>query len=239
MRLLFIRHADPDYSIDSLTAKGFEEAELLAEKLKNEKIDYAYVSPLGRAQKTAEIGLKYKTLQPQTKDCLTEFGVPFTTEEGENLWIWDWLPTYYNANPALFDTEKWLTVPCIANSAVPAAYKRVTEEFDRILAAHGYVRNGLIYNVERSNTDTLAFFCHFGIETVLLSHLIGVAPPALLHGFCALPSSVTTVYTEERRQGYAHFRCSAYGSTEHLYIAGKEPSFAARFCEIFDSPDRH
>ncbi|MBQ1268927.1 MAG: histidine phosphatase family protein, partial [Clostridia bacterium] len=54
MRLLFIRHADPDYSIDSLTAKGFEEAELLAEKLKSEKIDYAYVSPLGRAQKTAE-----------------------------------------------------------------------------------------------------------------------------------------------------------------------------------------
>ena len=42
MRLLFIRHAEPDYSIDSLTPIGFKEAELLAEKLKNEKIDYVY-----------------------------------------------------------------------------------------------------------------------------------------------------------------------------------------------------
>ena len=48
MRLLFIRHGDPDYSIDSLTPYGMKEAEALAEMLKNEKIDYMYCSPLGR-----------------------------------------------------------------------------------------------------------------------------------------------------------------------------------------------
>ena len=30
MRLLIVRHADPDYSIDSLTPAGWEEAKLLA-----------------------------------------------------------------------------------------------------------------------------------------------------------------------------------------------------------------
>ena len=33
MKLLIIRHADPDYSIDSLTEKGRREAELLADRL--------------------------------------------------------------------------------------------------------------------------------------------------------------------------------------------------------------
>ena len=30
MRLIFIRHADPDYAIDSLTRQGWKEAEYLA-----------------------------------------------------------------------------------------------------------------------------------------------------------------------------------------------------------------
>ena len=29
MKLLIVRHGDPDYSIDSLTRKGFRESELL------------------------------------------------------------------------------------------------------------------------------------------------------------------------------------------------------------------
>ena len=33
MKLLIVRHADPDYTIDSLTSKGWREAELLSERL--------------------------------------------------------------------------------------------------------------------------------------------------------------------------------------------------------------
>ena len=33
MRLMIVRHGDPDYSIDSLTPKGWKEAELLADRL--------------------------------------------------------------------------------------------------------------------------------------------------------------------------------------------------------------
>ena len=32
MKLLLIRHGEPDYTIDSLTEKGCKEAELLSEK---------------------------------------------------------------------------------------------------------------------------------------------------------------------------------------------------------------
>ena len=49
MRLLIVRHADPDYSIDSLTPAGWEEAKLLADRLAPIPVAAYYVSPLGRA----------------------------------------------------------------------------------------------------------------------------------------------------------------------------------------------
>ena len=49
MRLIFIRHGDPDYVHDTLTEKGKREAELLAQRVKNWDVSKFYVSPLGRA----------------------------------------------------------------------------------------------------------------------------------------------------------------------------------------------
>ena len=49
MKLLIVRHGDPDYSIDSLTEKGWREAELLSEKLSKLDIKDFYVSTMGRA----------------------------------------------------------------------------------------------------------------------------------------------------------------------------------------------
>ena len=50
MKILIIRHGEPDYSIDSLTEKGWREAELLSRRLAPLGIRDFYVSPLGRAQ---------------------------------------------------------------------------------------------------------------------------------------------------------------------------------------------
>lgn len=40
-------------------------------------------------------------------------------------------------------------------------YDQVTGEFDKVLAEHGYVRDGHYYRVEKANNGTLVFFCHF------------------------------------------------------------------------------
>ena len=58
MRLIIVRHGDPNYEIDSLTEKGWREAEYLSERLCREHIDAFYVSPLGRARDTASCTLK-------------------------------------------------------------------------------------------------------------------------------------------------------------------------------------
>ena len=57
MRLIFIRHGDPDYAHDSLTEKGWREAHLLAKRVRDWKVEQFYVSPLGRAKATAQPSL--------------------------------------------------------------------------------------------------------------------------------------------------------------------------------------
>ena len=50
MRILFIRHGDPDYLNDTLTEKGCREADLLAKRAVTLQMGECYISPLGRVQ---------------------------------------------------------------------------------------------------------------------------------------------------------------------------------------------
>jgi len=120
-------------------------------------------------------------------------------------------------------------------SGVPEELDYVIHEWDKLIATLGYEREGRLYRAVKPNEDTYAFFCHFGLECVLLSRLLNIPPMPLWHGFCAPPTSVTTVYTEERRQGIASFRVNAFGDTSHLYVAGEEPGFSARFSQTYTS----
>ena len=65
MRLIFIRHGEPDYEHDSLTEKGWREADLLVPRLRKEdSIDTIYCSPLGRALDTAKATLAATGMEP-------------------------------------------------------------------------------------------------------------------------------------------------------------------------------
>ena len=236
MKLLIIRHGEPDYAIDSLTERGWQEAALLAERLAKLDIAAAYVSPLGRAQATAAPYLEKVGRTAETKDWLREFARVMIDRpdypEGKRI-CWDWLPQDWVQHPLFFDVDKWHTDPVFAAAGVKEEYDRVVGSLDELIAAHGYEREGLLYKPVRPNGDTIALFCHFGVESVLLSLLLNIPPVLLWQGTCALPSSVTTLATEERRPGVVAFRMLAFGDTSHLYAGGMEPSFAARFREMY------
>ena len=53
MKLLIIRHGDPDYEHDDLTEVGKREAQCLAARIAPMKVREYFVSPLGRAKATA------------------------------------------------------------------------------------------------------------------------------------------------------------------------------------------
>lgn len=241
MQIRIIRHCDPDYSIDSLTPVGWKEAEALADYMKTVKADAYYVSPLGRAQDTAKTCLDLIGEKAVTCDWLREFDCPVNRSDldYDTACSWDWLPEKWTAKPGYYDKDHWMEEPEFAQADMKSYYEQVCNSLDQLLKEHGYVRDGLNYRVEKANHKTLVFFCHFGLECVLLSHLLNVSPMILWHGTCAAPSSVTTVVTEERREGIASWRMTRFGDISHLILKGMEPSFHARFCECFEDDTRH
>lgn len=94
MRLLFIRHAEPDYCTDSLTEKGCREAALLAKTAPSLRMDHCFVSPLGRAQKTAAYCMAAVGKEARTLPWLEEFHAPLDLNLVPEL-----LPAYPNVKP--------------------------------------------------------------------------------------------------------------------------------------------
>ena len=258
MRLLLIRHGDPDYEHDSLTPAGDREARLLAGKLCQEDITYFYVSPLGRARRTAGYTLQAMGRSAEEMPWMQEFparvdlnrdpsllcAYPDTQRKEDGSWlhsvVWDIVPSYWKGMPEFYTMDGWRGTEIARISGMEEIYDSVCEGFDSLLEKHGYVRDGMLYRTEQGNNDTLAIFCHFGVTCVMLSRLWGISPFVLWHSLVCAPSSVTEVYTEEREKGIVSFRATKIGDVSHLYANGVEPSFAARFCESFGNLDeRH
>ena len=108
MKLVIVRHGDPDYSIDSLTEKGWKEVEYLSERLAKLDVKEFYVSPLGRARDTASLTLKKMNRTATECDWLQEFNVlidrPDITDRKKILW--DWLPQDWTQDERFSDQGK-------------------------------------------------------------------------------------------------------------------------------------
>lgn len=261
MQFLFIRHGDPDYANDCLTDQGKMEAESLARHIGYWKIDEPYVSPLGRARETSEYSLKAmgfdvpSVIANRTFDWLREFNgevdvleypefreaYPDTEATYGRLTkriCWDIVPEYLAKHPEYYDTNGWRNTEIARKSDIIEKYDNVCAQFDKLIAEYGYVRDGVNYIVEKECTKSLAFFCHFGVTCVILSHLLNISPFALWQGFAMAPTSVTQIFSEEREQGRAQFRTWKLGDISHLVQDGIEPSFSARFAEVYSNKDQ-
>ena len=253
MRLLIVRHGDPDYVHDCLTPTGIKEAELLGKRLAGEKIDRVYVSPLGRAQMTAAPALKALHMEAQVLDWLEEVPVSLDINEDDKLIrsypdtrvradgtfedriIWDCLPSCWMNDDVFYERDGWMNSPQGDHSNIKECVERANAGLDALLAENGYVRSGNIYTTKRGSEDTILLVCHFGITCLMLSHLWGISPMILWHCLVTRTTSVTELYTEERRKGEVLFRATCIGDTSHLTEGGMTPSFQARFCETYEN----
>lgn len=291
MRILLIRHGDPDYMHDALTEKGKREAALLAKMAPAMDLGECFVSPMGRAQETASYSLKATHKTAKTVNWLMEFITDLNLNEHPDLReaygtdtplmkdidpqklvgkeylsytnllhpellraflpkadgtvpkyapriVWDMLPSYYGKHPELSDPKEWRNSEIANAGCMNEAYDYVTGNFDRMLAEHGYEREGGLYHVKKSNHNTVTCFCHLGVICVLLSHLWNLSPFQLWMNLGLAPTSVTELVTEERQEGTAIFRGLRVGDQSHLRAAGEEPSFMARFCEEYSNMEQ-
>ncbi len=253
MRLIFIRHGDPDYKNDKLTEKGEREALLLAKRAASWKnIKEIYQSPLGRARATAEPCLKALKMDAITCDWLREF------HNVNNQICWDLLPLDFYSDKKHFDKDKWPEGRSIKAGKVKKYYGEVCRGFDSILEKYGYIRNkqGFYdvaepvpnhnwsqplykYHLKSIKDDypeetNLVFFCHLGVMFTIIGHLIGMSPMQLWQGFYVAPSSITILNSEERIAGQATFRVERLGDTNHLSAGGEAISSSGYFANVFE-----
>lgn len=234
MRLIFIRHGDPDYVCDGLTEKGKREALLLSKRAKFWQVDDVYISPLGRAVETAKFCLDVWKKEATTLPWLTEFFLPEKDERGWSRIAWDFLPEEWTKNSENFREQEWLKLPDLASAK--ERYEETCSGIDRVLLSYGYEREGRMYRVRAHSEKTVVFFCHFGISMMVLSHLLSIPAETLLHGFFLPPTSVTVLNSEERAGDGATFRIERLGDCAHLIEGGEPISESGYFTKIMQEP---
>ena len=238
MRILLIRHGEPDYTTDSLTAHGRREAELLSERLRAYHIRDFYTSPLGRARETAEYTLRDQGRQAETLPWLAEFRACFPDPvTGRDRILWDLSPRLWTSLPELLDPDGWADAALYAAGDARKIWDETKAGMDALMARYGFRKDGPVWRSEHNTRDTLALFCHFGISMAVLGYLTDVSPVLLWHRHMTLTSSLTEVVTEERVPGEVSFRTTRLGDTAHLEAHGFRRSTAGLFPECYTGVD--
>ena len=247
MRLIFIRHAEPDYPNNTLTPRGFEEARLLSARVSRWKVDRFYASPLARALLTAEPSLqRLQALDMHTGDItevdwLKEFSyfiIDPTT--GRKHVPWDFMPQYWTVQPQLRDAARWYEHPLMQSAeGYEEAVHALREGLDHILLEYGYTRNGDYYLTDDEKTagddnTTVVFFGHLGANLEAIGYLLSISPLVLQQTIFLAPTSVSILNFEKRTPGIAMARAQVLGSTSHLYAADEPLSRAGAFSDVSD-----
>ena len=239
MRILLIRHAEPDYTVDSLTAKGRVEAELLSRRLIQYNIRDFYVSPLGRARDTAAYTLQKLNRNAETLPWLKEFSGSYPDPETgtRRIVAWDVKPRIWTVFSGVSDIGSWFSAPVFNGGDVKEVWRETTDGVDALLARYGCRKDGPVWLSDENSDFTIALFCHFGISMAILGYLTDISPLVLWHRTLCLPSSVTEVVTEERIKGELSFRITKLGDLTHLESAGEKRSTAGLFPECWTGID--
>ena len=239
MRILLIRHAEPDYTVDSLTPKGRVEAELLSRRLARYTVRDFYSSPLGRARDTAAFTLEKLGRTAEVLPWLQEFrGTSPDPETGGHRWIaWDVKPRIWSGSPGIMDYRRWMDAPIFDGGNVREVWQETTDGIDGLLGRYGYRKDGPVWRCDHNEEFTIALFCHFGISMAVVAYLTDISPMILWQRVLCMPSSVTEVVTEERIRGEVAFRVTKLGDLTHLEAAGENRSTAGLFPECFTGID--
>ena len=182
MRILFVRHGEPDYAHDCLTPLGRVQAKAAALRLKDEGIEAIYTSPMGRAVETARETADLLGLEPVTLDFMHE--IHWSSADGEPIFLgghpWNIADALANEGWDLTRTD-WPDHPLFARNLVTADARRVGDETDRWLRTLGYQREGVSYRCMREDDRqyTAALFCHGGSSTAALARIFSLPFPYL------------------------------------------------------------
>ena len=203
MRLILVRHAEPNYELDCLTELGHKQAKIAAQRLINEGIEEIYSSPMGRARQTAQA---FSDASGIKKIEILDFMHEIRYGPENDLYNEEWSP--WAASDKMISkgqelcTENWREIPVFTGNTATIDVDNVMKNSDSLLEKWGYKREGLYYRNIRSNDDqhTIALFSHGGSSTALLSRIFNIPFPylcATLH----IPHTGITILRFDRTPG--------------------------------------
>ena len=203
MRLILVRHAEPNYELDCLTELGHKQAKIAAQRLINEGIEEIYSSPMGRARQTAQA---FSDASGIKKIEILDFMHEIRYGPENDLYNQEWSP--WAASDKMISkgqelcTENWREIPVFIGNTATIDVDNVMKNADSLLEKWGYKREGLYYRNIRSNDDqhTIALFSHGGSSTALLSRIFNIPFPylcATLH----IPHTGITILRFDRTPG--------------------------------------
>ncbi len=198
MRIILVRHGDPNYEKDCLTELGHKQAKVAAQRLLKEGIDEVYSSPHGRAKQTAGYFLEASGIKDcQILDFIRE--IRFGTEEElyNNKWNpWLGVQALIREGKDLQSAD-WREYPVFKDNLATVDADKIGDETDKWLAGLGYVREGLYYRNTSSagggKEKTIAIFCHGGACAAFLARVLNQQFPYLCGALLHFPHTTITV----------------------------------------------
>ena len=227
MRIIFIRHGNPDYQLDCLTELGHKQAEAAAEVLCTMGIEKIFSSTHGRALQTAEYTAKKLGFAINEIDFFRELNSrlkadptgPWTPECSP------WLRTLEYKRRALPLLDKdWRYHELYAEIDAPERIDKLCADFDEFLISLGIERDGLYYKVNNPEYKTVAMFGHAMATSAVLAHIFNLTFPFICISFSMPQSGITVVEFKNGEEGFAHPTLMKCGNVDHLSKNGIEIS---------------
>lgn len=181
MRIIFVRHGEPDYEHDCLTPLGRIQAEACAARLEREGIGQVFSSPFGRALETAEITASRLGIEPvRILDFMHE--LRWGSRSGKPVFAdghpWDIADELSRTGWDLTRAD-WPEHPFFADNRVTESAGEVAARTDEWLASLGYLREGAYYRCLQDNRRTVALFSHGGSSVAMLARILNLPFPYL------------------------------------------------------------
>ena len=194
MRLIFVRHGEPDYANDCLTETGKKQAINVAMRLKDEDISAIYSSPMGRALETASYTANSHNLEIQRLDFMHEIDWENKEENTEkvpyNGHPWTLAYELLTENPEYVGSANWDTHHFFKDNICFDYYEKVSKGFDSFLEQFGLFRKDGLYECKEENNKNIALFAHGGSGSVMFSHVLSLPFPFVLtsmpYGVCSI-----------------------------------------------------
>ena len=236
MLLFYIRHGDPIYNPDSLTSKGFMQAEAVAKRLALYGIDEIYSSTSNRAVLTATPTSRILKKNITKLDFCNEAHVwDFLTfpdkKTGERHWCYqddEFLKLFFT-DEIYHLRNSWYEHPIFKKYNLKDGCENLKKSCAEFLLSLGFERNkDGTYKVVKPNSSRVALFAHEGFGMFFLSNLLNIPYPLFCSRFGLNHSGMTVIHFDEKKEITTPYLLTL-SNDSHLYKEGLSTEYNNKF----------